>query len=70
MANKNLTVLLLGPDAGTKRQIQQHKNTILVEELLKPIIEFDTANQVAQQSKYLGQVWKSRKWIIPTVYEL
>jgi hypothetical protein len=66
MANKNLTVFqklgqILGPDAGTKRQIQQtQKYNIGSSELLKTDnkAEFDTAKLQAQQSKYLGQVWK------------
>jgi hypothetical protein len=66
MANKNLTVFqrlgqILGPDTATKKQIQQtQKYSIGKGELLKTDnkAEFDAAKLQAQQSKYLGQVWK------------
>ena len=66
MANKNLTVFqrlgqILGPDTATKTQIQQtQKYNIGKGELLKTDnkAEFDAAKLQAQQSKYLGQVWK------------
>lgn len=65
-ANKNLTVFqrlgqILGPDAATKTQIQQtQKYSIGKGELLKTDnkAEYETAKKQAQQSKYLGQVWK------------
>jgi len=64
--NKNLTVFqrlgqILGPDAAAKKQIQQtQKYNIGKGELLKTDnkAEFEQAKLQAQQSKYLGQVWK------------
>jgi hypothetical protein len=64
--NKNLTVFqrlgqILGPDAATKTQIKQtQKYNIGKGELLKTDnkAEFEQAKLQAQQSKYLGQVWK------------
>jgi hypothetical protein len=64
--NKNLTVFqrlgqILGPDAATKKQAQQtQKYNIGKGELLKTDnkAEFEQAKLQAQQSKYLGQVWK------------
>jgi hypothetical protein len=55
MANKNLTVFkklgqILGPDAGTKDKFK-HKNTILVEELLKPIIRLSLTLQNYKHNK-------------------
>ena len=66
MPNKNLTVFqrlgqILGPDTATKTQIQQtQKYNIGKGELLKTDnkAEYDQAKLQAQQSKYLGQVWK------------
>tara|TARA_R110000782_G_scaffold83335_2_gene163340 strand:+ start:4251 stop:6284 length:2034 start_codon:yes stop_codon:yes gene_type:complete len=66
MAQKNLTVFqklgqVLGPDAATKTQIQQtQKYNIGKGEILKTDnkAEYETAKKQAQQSKYLGQVWK------------
>lgn len=64
--NKNLTVFqrlgqILGPDSATKQQIKQtQKYNIGKGELLKTDnkAEFEQAKLQAQQSKYLGQVWK------------
>ena len=64
--NKNLTVFqrlgqILGPDTATKKQVQQtQKYNIGKGELLKTDnkAEFEQAKLQAQQSKYLGQVWK------------
>ena len=64
--NKNLTVFqrlgqILGPDSATKTQIKQtQKYNIGKGELLKTDnkAEFEQAKLQAQQSKYLGQVWK------------
>jgi hypothetical protein len=64
--NKNLTVFqrlgqILGPDAAAKKQTQQtQKYNIGKGELLKTDnkAEFEQAKLQAQQSKYLGQVWK------------
>ena len=64
--NKNLTVFqrlgqILGPDAATKKQAQQTQQyNIGKGELLKTDnkAEFEQAKLQAQQSKYLGQVWK------------
>jgi Bacteriophage T4-like portal protein (Gp20) len=66
MANKNLTVFqrlgqILGPDTATKQQIKQtQKYNIGKGELLKTDnkAEYEQAKLQAQQSKYLGQVWK------------
>lgn len=66
MANKNLTVFqrlgqILGPDSATKQQIKQTQQyNVGKSELLKTDnkAEFDQAKLQAQQSKYLGQVWK------------
>ena len=64
--NKNLTVFqrlgqILGPDTATKQQIKQtQKYNIGKGELLKTDnkAEYEAAKLQAQQSKYLGQVWK------------
>jgi hypothetical protein len=64
--NKKLTVFqrlgqILGPDTATKQQIKQtQKYSIGKGELLKTDnkAEFEQAKLQAQQSKYLGQVWK------------
>ena len=64
--NKNLTVFqrlgqILGPDSATKQQIKQtQKYNVGKGELLKTDnkAEFEQAKLQAQQSKYLGQVWK------------